>query len=135
MSVFFDTNVLIYAEDSRDEAKRSRAIDIVRTAMRAADGVVSTQVLQEFYVNAVRRLTMPKERAQARTRLYQSLVVVPVTPELIQSAIDLHRLEPLSFWDALVLRAAGSAGCTTLYSEDVQAGRVFDGVRVVNPFG
>ncbi|MBA2322243.1 MAG: hypothetical protein H0V89_13945 [Deltaproteobacteria bacterium] len=57
-----------------------------------------------------------------------------ITPTLILDAIDLHRLEPISFWDALIVKAAAHAGCAVLYSEDLPAGRTIAGVRVVDPF-
>lgn len=135
MSVFFDTNVLLYADDADGGPKTAVARDLLRRAMVQRTGVLSTQVLQEFYVNARKKLNLDGASARARVEVYLAFDVVTITPALILSAVDLHRLDSVSFWDALVIRAAEQAGCEALYSEDLQAGRRFGPVRVVNPFG
>lgn len=134
MSAFFDTNILLYADDGDAGTKMGIARDLLRRAMTERTGVVSTQVLQEFYVNARKKLQLDGAAARARIEVYQSFDVVTVTPALLLAAVDLNRLDSVSFWDALVIRAAEHAGCDTLYSEDLQAGRRFGPVRVVNPF-
>ncbi len=134
MSVFFDTNILLYADDSDAGAKTGIARDLLRRSLSDRTGVVSTQVLQEFYVNARKKLKLDGAAARARIEVYLAFDVVTVTPSLLLAAVDLHRLDSVSFWDALVIRAAENAGCDTLYSEDLQAGRRFGPVRVVNPF-
>lgn len=134
MKRFFDTNVLLYAEDDSAPDKQRVAQGLLTEALRTGSGVLSTQILQEYYVNATRKLGVAPALAQDRVRLYRRMDVVLITPELIDGAIDLHRLEPLSFWDALVLRAAAAARCGVLVSEDLQHDRVFDGVRVEDPF-
>lgn len=135
MSVFFDSNILLYADDADAGAKMEIARGLLRGAMRDRTGVVSTQVLQEFYVNARKKLRLDGAAARARVEVYLGFDVVTVTPALVLAAVDLNRLDSLSFWDALVIRAAEHAGCDTLFSEDLQAGRRFGPVRVVNPFG
>lgn len=134
MSVFFDTNILLYADDADAGAKTGTARDLLRHAMSTRTGVVSTQVLQEFYVNARRKLHLDGAAARARVEVYLGFDVVTITPALLLAAVDLNRLDSVSFWDALVVRAAEQAGCDTLYSEDLQAGRRFGALRVVNPF-
>jgi len=134
MSVFFDTNILLYADDADAGAKTGVARDLLRRSMSERTGVLSTQVLQEFYVNARKKLKLDGAAARARIEVYLAFDVVAVTPSLLLAAVDLHRLDSVSFWDALVIRAAEHAGCDTLYSEDLQAGRRFGPVRVVNPF-
>ena len=134
MTAFLDSNVLLYTEDAKAPEKRQVARECLIAALDKSAGVISTQVLQEFYVNATRKLGMTKAAARERVLLFASLTVVPVTPDLVLAATDLHQLQPISFWDALIIRAASSAGCATLYSEDLQDGAVYDGVRVVNPF-
>ena len=91
-------------------------------------------MLQEFYVNARKKLRLDGAAARARIEVYLGFDVVTVTPTLVLAAVDLNRLDSVSFWDALVIRAAEHAGCDTLFSEDLQAGRRFGPVRVVNPF-
>lgn len=134
MSAFFDTNVLLYADDADAGAKTGIARSLLRRSMSERTGVLSTQVLQEFYVNARKKLQLDGAAARARVEVYLSFDVVTITPALLLAAVDLNRLDSVSFWDALVIRAAEHAGCDTLYSEDLQAGRRFGPVRVVNPF-
>ncbi len=134
MSVFFDTNILLYADDADAGAKTTIARDLLRQSLIGRTGVVSTQVLQEFYVNARKKLKLDGAAARARIEVYLAFDVVTVTPSLLLAAVDLHRLDSVSFWDALIIRAAEQAACDTLYSEDLQAGRRFGPLRVVNPF-
>jgi predicted nucleic acid-binding protein len=91
-------------------------------------------VLQEFYVNARKKLRLDGAAARARVEVYLAFDVVTVTPPLLLAAVDLHRLHSVSFGGALVIRPAEQAGCDTLCSEDLQAGRRFGPVRIVNPF-
>lgn len=135
MSVFFDTNILLYADDADAGPKTEAARALIRRAMVDGTGIVSTQVLQEYYVNARKKLRMDGAAARSRIELYLGFEVVTVTPSLVLAAVDLHRLDSLSFWDALIVRTAEHAQCATLYSEDLQDGRRFGSVRVVNPFG
>ncbi len=134
MSAFFDTNILLYADDADAGAKTGVARGLLRDALVDRSGVLSTQVLQEFYVNATKKLKLDGAAARARIEVYLAFDVVTVSPALVLAAVDLHRLDTVSFWDALVIRAAEHAGCDTLYSEDLQSGRRFGPVRVVNPF-
>lgn len=130
---FFDTNVLLYALAGNDAAKRLTAQTLVREHAGEATLVLSTQVLQEFFVNAI-RMGLPPDIARRRVGELADTDVVQVTKELIVSAIDLHRLYQVSFWDALILRAARSGGCAMVLSEDLNDGQDYDGVRVENPF-
>ena len=132
--VFFDTNVLVYADDRGAGKKTFVAQALIADALRANRGVVSTQVLQEFFVITTRKLGVPSEAARRKVELLARFDVVPVQLELILGGIDLHRLHGLSFWDALIVRAASTAGCARLLTEDLQHGQVIDGVRVENPF-
>ena len=131
---FIDTNILLYADDLDAGDKRTRAQEILKETIGESRAVVSTQVLQEFFVNATRKLGVPPEIARKKVELLQRLDVIVIRPELILSAIDLHRLHSFSFWDALVLRAAAAGGCGVVLSEDMNHGQVIDGVRVENPF-
>jgi predicted nucleic acid-binding protein len=134
VSSFLDTNVLLYADDADAGEKTGIARELIRRCLLERSGVLSTQILQEYYVNARRKLGMDGASARARVEIYLGFQVVTVTPALILAAVDLHRLDTVSFWDALVIRTAEQAGCETLWSEDLQAGRRFGSVRVVNPF-
>jgi len=131
---FFDTNVLVYADDKATPAKQRRALDLVAEHRRAATGVVSLQVLQEYFVTVTRKLHVDLSIARRKVELLAEFDVAAPQVADILAAIDLHRLHGFSFWDALVLQAAKQAGCSILYTEDLQAAREIDGVRIVNPF-
>jgi predicted nucleic acid-binding protein len=131
---FFDTNVLVYADDKAAPAKQRRAIDLVAEHRRAGTGVVSLQVLQEYFVTVTRKLRVDPQIARRKVELLAEFDVASPEVADILAAIDLHRLHGFSFWDALVLRAAKQAGCTVLFSEDLQDARHIDGIHIVNPF-
>jgi len=132
--VFLDTNVLVYADDLDAGKKKEQAQTLLREALSSAKAVLSTQVLQEFFVVSTRKLGVPAEMARRKIELLCRLDVVVVRPDLILGAIDLHRLHALSFWDALVVKCAASAGCARIITEDLTHGEVIDGVRIDNPF-
>ncbi len=131
---FFDTNVLVYADDKSAPAKRRRAIELVAEHRRAGTGVVSLQVLQEYFVAATRKLQVDAATARRKVELLSEFDVAAPDLADVLAAIDLHRLHGFSFWDALVFRAARQSGCSVLLSEDFQDRREVDGVRIVNPF-
>ncbi len=132
--VFVDTNVLLYADDLDAGLKRDRAQAIIHQLFIDGNGVVSTQVLQEFFVAATRKLGVAPEIARRKVELLARLDVVTIKPSLILEAIDLHRLHALSFWDALIVEAAAASGCRRLLTEDLQSGSNISGVQVENPF-
>jgi predicted nucleic acid-binding protein len=131
---FFDTNVLIYADDKAAPAKQRRALALITEHLRARTGVVSLQVLQEYFVTVTRKLHVDSSIARRKVELLSEFDVASPEVADILAAIDLHRLHGFSFWDALVMRAAKQAGCTVLLSEDMQDGREIDGLQIVNPF-
>ena len=130
---FFDTNVLVYADDKSAPVKQRRALELVAEHRRAGTGVVSMQVLQEYFVTATRKLGVDAKVARRKVELLAEFDVVAPDVTDILGAIDLHRLHGFTFWDSLVLRAAKQAGCKLLLTEDLQT-RDIDGVRIVNPF-
>jgi len=131
---FFDTNVLVYADDKAAPAKQRRAVELVAEHRRAGTGVVSLQVLQEYFVTVTRKLKVDPRVARRKVELLAEFDVATPGVADILAAIDLHRLHDFSFWDALILRAAHQAGCSVLLSEDLQEARETNGVLVVNPF-
>jgi predicted nucleic acid-binding protein len=132
--VFLDSNVLAYAQDKGTPAKRAQSRDLITALAKSGDGVISTQVMQEFYVAVTRKLGVEPIAAKGILKTFSLFEVVQVSPELIHEAIDCSILNTLSFWDSLVLAAAASAGCTTLYTEDLNAGQTILGVKISNPF-
>ena len=133
---FLDSNVLVYSVDESpaEKAKHERAIEVL--SARPQDLVLSTQVLQEFYVVTTRKLKTPlsEERAARAVRGLTKLDVVGVDAPLVLAAVDTSRLVQLAFWDALIIEAASRAGCERVLSEDLNATQVIRGVRVENPF-
>jgi predicted nucleic acid-binding protein len=134
MRRFLDTNVLVYADDLDAGTKREKARGILDEALASGEGVVSTQVLQEFFVISTGKLGVEPALARRKVELLAEMDLVRVDLDLILAAIDLSRLHSFSFWDALIVRAAAAAGCGLLLSEDLQHGQVVDGVRIEDPF-
>ena len=131
---FFDTNILVYADDDDVPAKQRLARDLVYEHRRKRTGVVSLQVLQEYFVTATKKLKIDARRARRKVELLSEFDVAMPDVADILAAIDLHRLHSFSFWDALILRSAQQSGCRVLLSEDFQGGREIDGIQIVNPF-
>jgi predicted nucleic acid-binding protein len=135
---FVDTNVIVYLFDGRVPAKRRRAAELLERLARADSApVVSTQVLQEAYVALTRKLDVAPDDALASLQLMDGAPfdVHPVDVPLVWRAAARSAADRLAFWDALVVETAREAGCSQIYSEDLQDGRDFGGVRVENPFG
>lgn len=133
---FIDSNVLVYSVDESpaEKPKHERAVDLL--SARPENLVVSTQVLQEFYVVTTRKLKHPlsEERAARAVRGIAKLDVVGVDVPLVLAAVETSRTVRLSLWDALIIEAASRAGCERVLSEDLNAGQVIRGVRIENPF-
>ena len=132
--VFLDANVLVYAQDAGAAKKQRVSREIIARLSSSADGVISTQVLQEFYVAVTRKLGVPPLAAKGILKTFAVFETVQVSPALIQEAVDCSILNQLSFWDALILAAAAAAGCGVVLSEDLNPGQVILGVKVQNPF-
>lgn len=133
---FVDTNVLVYAHDRAEGRKHEIAGKILRELWEAKTGLLSTQVLQEFYVVATRKLDPAVPWAQARRLVadYGEWCTLPSDPQLIVSASMLEETHQLSWWDALIVEAAMRSGASTLLTEDLQDGQRFGTLVVRNPF-
>ena len=131
---FFDTNILVYTDDQAAPTKQRRALALVEEHRRAGSGVVSLQVLQEYFVTVTRKLQVDPRVARRKVELLAEFDVAAPDVADILAAIDLHRLHEFSFWDALILRVAKQSGCKVLLTEDMQDTREIDGVQLVNPF-
>jgi predicted nucleic acid-binding protein len=131
---FLDTNILVYSDDPRDPAKQQMALNLIKAHLRLRTGVVSLQVLQEYFVSAMGKLKLNAALAKQRVEVFAKFHIAEPTVRDILAAIDMHMLHGFSYWDALVLRMAKQSGCRILLSEDMQHGREIDGVRIVNPF-
>jgi len=131
---FVDTNVLVYTDDASDRRRARIALATLERLLTEGTGVVSTQVLQEYFVVTTRKLATDPAIARRKLELFATMEVVRIDVAMIVAAIDLHRLHRVSFWDALIVQCASSSGCEELVTEDLQAGRALAGVRVVDPF-
>jgi predicted nucleic acid-binding protein len=130
---FVDTNVLVYAFDDADPAKRDRARSLLADDVPL---VISAQVIGEFYVVVTRKLPIPLSEAHASAAVDEllRLPVVPIDAELTRAAVSTSRAAQVSYWDALIIEAAAVAGCDRVLTEDLTAGSTIRSVRVENPF-
>lgn len=136
MRFFFDSNILVYLCDSAALKKREVAEALVERHLRDHDILLSTQVLQEFYVAVTRKLKPPVAPADAANMVsaFADFPTVQIDNMLIQAAIRRSQASQLSFWDGLIVQAALAGGASVLYTEDLQDGQLFDGLKVSNPF-
>lgn len=134
MSVFFDTNVLVYCTDTTEPEKQAIARALVSKASASGDAMVSTQVLIELFNVLTRKQQMPPAHVKALVTAYTGWSVVPSDVPLVTAAIEKSLQQQLSIWDAMVIEAALRGGAQTLYTEDLTHGQRFDALTVVNPF-
>ena len=130
---FVDTNILIYQLDSRDAAKQRRCRDLVRGLVQNHEAVISTQVLQEFYVACTAKLKIRALLVKGIMHGFENMEVVHVGPDLINEAIDTSIQYKISFWDSLVIVSAESAKCQFLFTEDLNDGQIIRNVKIQNP--
>jgi predicted nucleic acid-binding protein len=134
---FLDTNVLVYSFDDKAPAKRDRARDLIAKALREGSGVISWQVVQEFLNVALHKWEKPMSPGDASEYLSGTLeplcTVFPSTT-LWRSALSIHATSQYRFYDSMIVASAQQSGAGILYSEDLQAGRQFGHLRILNPF-
>lgn len=134
-SCFIDTTTLVYAKDHSNPTKQKRAIVWIETLAAARAGVVSAQVLREYYWVATRKLTGAKRKLLRNdVRDMQAWIPAGLDLDHFEAGWALQDRFKIAFWDALLLASAHAAGCSYFLSEDLQDGQDFGGVRVVNPF-
>lgn len=132
---FVDTNVLIYAHDVDAKCKHDVAKNVLRDLWSERTGVLSMQVLQEFYVNVTRKIATPLHKDQARLIVNSYAIwCVETTPAEIAAAFRIEDESRIGFWDALIVASAAKAGTARIISEDLNARQIIAGVRVENPF-
>jgi len=133
---FVDTNVLVYCFDAGEPVKRKRALALLEDESSVGDLVLSTQVLQEFYVTVTRKLKRPLTASEAAAAVQElaKLPVVQIDLAMVLSSIADCQTYQLSLWDTLILRSALAANCERVLTEDLQHGFVFESLRVENPF-
>ncbi len=134
-NTFVDTNILVYSHDRADRSKHDIARAELRSLWNAGTGVVSPQVLQEFYVTVTRKIPNPLAKDKARSVVMAYAVwCVDVDSDDVLEAFRIEDEAGIGFWDALVVASAAKAGAARLLSEDLNSGQTIDGVRIENPF-
>jgi predicted nucleic acid-binding protein len=131
--IFVDTNILVYSLDEYNPEKRKKCREFLKTLTGDLRGVISTQVMQEFYVASTSKLGADVLIVKDILHSFERFEIIIITPEIIREAIDCSIINKLSFWDALIVIAAENAKCEKLWSEDLNHGQVIRGVRVENP--
>lgn len=131
---FFDTNVLLYVYSSADPGKQARALALYRQYAQQGRMLVSTQVVQEFFVAALRKLSLPHQHAREIALTLLDSPLVTVGPTHIRMAMDNVEHYRISFWDALILATAEAGGASVLYTEDLNDGQQYGTVTAQNPF-
>lgn len=132
---FIDTNVFVYLFDETDAERRRRAESLVYRSLENGTGCISFQVVQETINTLIRKLDVPHERV----RLLLDDVLTPLwrvnpSPDLYRRALGLQARYQFSFYDSLILAASIEAGCSRLYTEDLQHGQMIDGLTIQSPF-
>lgn len=133
MRIAIDSNILIYAELEPDSDKGTRSADLILRSAR--DGVISAQVLGEFLRFVQRRVPASFEDAVRQAVLYQAVFLTPPTTDVvINEASEMARAHRMQLWDCVVCAASAQAGAKVLLTEDMQDGRIINGLRLMNPF-
>ncbi|MCU7936921.1 MAG: PIN domain-containing protein [Candidatus Thiodiazotropha sp. (ex Dulcina madagascariensis)] len=134
--VFVDTNILIYAYDRASAEKRKNAAEAVKVLWNQGNGVLSTQVLQEFYVNVTRKIGHPvsPDRARSIIATYLAWRVEVIRPDHVLQASEIQERHKISFWDAMIVVSAMQSGAAKILTEDLNHGQLIEGVLVENPF-
>jgi predicted nucleic acid-binding protein len=134
---FLDTSVFAYVFDTTTPAKAKKAARLVRDAVDTGKGIVSYQVVQEFFNVAFRRFAQPMSVAEAEQYLitvFRPLLAIHSSPALYVDALGIAGKHRLAWYDSIIVASALEGRCDTLYSEDFQQGRAIEGLRIENPF-
>jgi predicted nucleic acid-binding protein len=134
--IFLDTNILIYAYDIDAGNKHQISNEIVKELWESNKGVLSTQVLQEFYVNITKKIIKPITPNEARNiiKTYLSWEIVVISPIFVISASEISERNCISFWDAMIIKSAKEAGVDRVLTEDLNSGQIIEGILIENPF-
>ena len=132
---FFDTNVLVYAQDDSNPEKQRIAIELITHALEVNhDGCLSTQVLQEFCNTMCKKTRRTKEEIDGMLDGFRELLKTDVTVDLVRHALDVKDEYGIQYYDALIVSAAERLGCSEIVSEDLNDGQLYRGMKVINPF-
>ena len=133
---FVDTNILVYAHDQDAGHKHEIARKVITELWESRLGLLSAQVLQEFYLTLTRKIPVPLDKPATRRilRNYLSWEVVINDPSVILQASEIEQTYKMSFWEALIVSAAFSKNAATILTEDLNHGQVIEGIEIKNPF-
>lgn len=131
--VFIDTNIFVCTLDKNEPKKRKQARNVLKRVVDAHQTVVSTQVIQEFYVVASTKLKADRSLVKNMVHNFRNMEIVNNDLGLIEQAIDIALISQLSFWDSLIVAAAEKANCELILSEDMSSGGIYRGVTVIDP--
>ena len=134
---FLDTNIFVYSFDPSQPEKREGALKLIANALQSGDGLISTQVIQEFLNVATRKFAAPMKIADCQaylTKILYPLCQVFIDLPVFDTCLEIQQETGYSFYDSMILASALRGGCTRLYSEDLQDGQLVRGIQVVNPF-
>jgi predicted nucleic acid-binding protein len=134
---FLDTNLFVYTFDDTAPVKAKKAAQLIRRAADTGEGIISYQVVQEFFSVAFRRFAQPMSEAEAEQYLItvlRPLLAVHSSPAIYFEALRIRERHQISWYDSLIVAAALEGRCEKLYSEDLQSGQKIEGLRIENPF-
>ena len=133
-SCFIDSNIVVYANDARETGKQTQAIEVIIACMKAKNGVVSIQVLQEYANIALKKLQQPSPIVLRQLKLLEALRVITPSPKAVRRSVEISQSYKISFWDAGIVAAAEEGDCEVIFSEDLNPGQYYAGIEVVDPF-
>ena len=134
VKVFIDTNILVYLNDYGYPEKQNKCKARIKEIIKDGNGVISTQILHEFYVTLTKKLNIPAIDVRKQMDSFLDFEVIDVDVPLIKEAIDCSILDQISYWDALVIVCAQKGGCAILLTESLNHGQVIKGVKIENIF-
>lgn len=133
---FLDTNILVYAYDRHDPRKQEIAQSLLIDGMENESAALSVQVLGEFFNVVTRQIKQPMtaDEAKEAIELFSNLLIQEIDLEMVERAIDTHKIYRIAYWDALIVSAAERAGCKRIISEDLNDGQLYHSIPISNPF-
>jgi predicted nucleic acid-binding protein len=133
---FFDTNILVYANDSGERAKQKTARELIKNSLNKQNGVISIQVLSEFWVTVTRKIRkqLSADIAEKEIELFRLMEIVIMDYQVFKDALRFQRIMQISYWDSLILAASNISGCKFIYTEDLNHGQKVSGMEICNPF-
>lgn len=132
---FLDTSILLATDDVQQAGKQTLAMNLLQSGWANGTGVISTQVLREYFAAATQKLGVPIDIAQRKVELISSqMEVISIDSDDILQAIELNKAQDFTFWESLIIRMAQKADCQVLYSDVIPQKAKLTGLRIINPF-